>query len=770
MHQPARPRLLLACVVFGLALLAYAPAPADADGQAVLAVAVSLARFGAADIDAIGHTEWLLTASGSMGSRGLDGALYAKKGPAPSLLLLPFVALADALPWLTVRATAMLFNALALSAAAVLLYSFARRLGYGAWVSLAVGLAYSAATFAITYVKTLFGEPLAGLLLLGAAMCVHAFRAGGGRWRLAAGGGLLALCAGINTAYALLALPLAAYLLWPPAPPFPLSARRGEGVKALAGDAAAFAAPLAAGAAFISAYNGARFGSPLASGYGFEVGEGFITPLGVGLYGMLLSPYRGVFWYNPLLLLALPGWLLFRRRHGRLAWLILALAALQLVTFAAWWSWHGGVVWGPRFLLVPLPLLALTLAPMFQAAARRRVGLAGVAALAALSVGVQLLGALLNYLYYESELFVAYWPDLETANIVQRTSPPMYNPALSPLVGHLRLLLDGYPLDPAWLRDGVDAAHLGAALLLAAAGVAAGFSRRLAARGARALALAAALIALNVVPARQRGRSQQVELAALDAALQPPAATLVASSHFGDGLLDLERSGRVVAMHAPTSPADPLAQSAWARALALADGGSLWYVSWFAPGHPDNWQERALFEQAYFAAERSASGHRALWFSLAPDPPAQPGGWRFGPVALEAYSVETAADGLRVALRWAAVEAVPADYTWFVHLLNADSAVVAQQDRAPLGGFAPTASWSPGQRVTDRLFFPLPPGTETAGWALRVGWVHPASGDRLPAAAPDGAPLPDGFALIKISSNQRRSSHSIQSLFAPLPL
>jgi len=751
LYPPARPRLLLVCVVFGLALLGYVPAPADADGQAVLAVAVSLARFGAADIDAIGHTEWLLTASGSMGSRGLDGALYAKKGPAPSLLLLPFVALADALPWLTVRATAMLFNALALTAAAALLYSFARRLGFGAWAALAVGLAYSAATFAITYVKTLFGEPLAGLLLLGAVMCAHAFCASGGRWRLAAAGGLLALCAGINTAYALLALPLTAYLFWPLSPPLLLNGRGGRGVRALAGDVAAFAAPLAAGAALISVYNWARFGSPFASGYGFEAGEGFITPLGVGLYGMLLSPYRGVFWYNPLLLLAIPGWLLFRQRHGRLAWLILALTALQLVTFAAWWSWHGGVVWGPRFLLVPLPLLALTLAPVFEAAARRRAVLAVAAALVALSVGVQLLGALLNYLYYEGELFVAYWPDLETANVVQRTSPPMYDPALSPIVGHLRLLLDGYPLDPAWLRDGVDAVHLGAALLLVGAGIAAGFSKRLSARAASALALAAALIALNVVPARQGNRPQQVELAALDAALQPPAVTLVASSHFGDGLLDLERSGRVVAMHAPTSPADPLARSAWARARALAEGDSLWYVSWFASGHPDNWQERALFEQAYFAAERPVSGHRALWFSLAPDPPAQPGGWRFGPIALEAYSIETAVDGLRVALRWTASEPSLADYAWFVHLLDADGAVVAQQDRAPLGGFAPAAGWTPGQRVTDRLFFPLPPGTDTAGWALRVGWVNPISGDRLPAAAPDGAPLPDGFALVLAS-------------------
>ena len=739
MAPPVRPHLLLACVALGLCLLVYVPAPADADGQAVLAVAVSAARFGAADIDAIGHTEWLLTESGSMGVRGADGALYAKKGPTPSLLLLPFVWAADALPWLTVRATAMLFNALVTTAAAVSLHSFARRLGYGEWAALAVALAYGAATFAITYVKTLFGEPLAALLLLLAVMCAHAWRASGGRWRLAAAGGLLALGAGVNLVYALLALPLALHLFWPP-----------QRSRRWLLNTLAFAAPLAAAAVLFGLYNWARFGGLFASGYGFDAGEGFITPLSVGLYGLLLSPYRGVFWYSPLLLLAVPGWFIFRRRHARLARLILALAAVQLVTFALWWSWHGGVAWGPRFLLVPLPLLMLTLAPVFEAAGRRRALLAAVIALAALSVGVQLLGALYDYRIWQGFL-LSLQPDLGPAAAVLAGSPALTDPALSPIAGHLRLLLDGQPPDPAWLRGGVDAAHLGAALLLIAAGVAAGAVKRLPPHAAWTLALAAALVALNVAPARQQSRPEQMALAALDAALQPPAVTLVASERFGDGLLDLARSGRVVAMHAPTDPADPRARSAWDRALALAAGESLWYMSWFAPAHPENWQERALFERAFFAAERPVSGHRALWFDFAPDPPRQPGGWRFGPVALAAYGVETAADGVRVALEWAAAESIPAGSAWFVHLLDAGGAIVAQQDRAPQGGFAPVGGWAPGQRVTDRLFFPLPPGTATAGWALRVGWVDPASGGPLPAFAPGGAPLPGGFALLPLT-------------------
>ena len=52
-------------------------------------------------------------------------------------------------------------------------------------------------------------------------------------------------------------------------------------------------------------YNAARFGSFLNTGYHFDSGEGFTTPILQGLWGLLGNPYRGVFWHTPLFLASL---------------------------------------------------------------------------------------------------------------------------------------------------------------------------------------------------------------------------------------------------------------------------------------------------------------------------------------------------------------------------------------------------------------------------------------------------------------------------------
>jgi hypothetical protein len=70
-----------------------------------------------------------------------------------------------------------------------------------------------------------------------------------------------------------------------------------------------------------------------------------------------------------------------------------------------------------------------------------------------------------------------------------------------------------------------------------------------------------------------------------------------------------------------------------------------------------------------------------------------------------------------VRLAWIGKAAEPpeAALTWFVHLLDAGGQIVAQQDRAPLGGYQPTDTWTPGAIVTDRLRFPLAASTDTTG-------------------------------------------------------
>jgi len=105
----------------------------------------------------IGAAEDLLPPPARMGQFGADGLLYAKKGPTPSLALLPLVAWAHLVPWLPIQATAMLFNPLVTAALAVTLYTLARRIGFRPHTALIAALILGLATFTISYVKTLFG-------------------------------------------------------------------------------------------------------------------------------------------------------------------------------------------------------------------------------------------------------------------------------------------------------------------------------------------------------------------------------------------------------------------------------------------------------------------------------------------------------------------------------------------------------------------------------------------------------------------------------------
>lgn len=141
----------------------------------------------------------------------------------------------------------------------------------------------------------------------------------------------------------------------------------------------------------LALYHAACFGSPWATAYRFQ-NPLFRDPdalLGVlraprlePLVGVLVSPYRGLFYASPVLLLAAFGWLgMLRRREERPEALLFAAITGSLLLFCASFNgWHGGWVVGPRYLAPALPFLGLPLVPAL--ARHFRLG----AALAALSI------------------------------------------------------------------------------------------------------------------------------------------------------------------------------------------------------------------------------------------------------------------------------------------------------------------------------------------------------------------------------------------------
>ncbi len=144
-------------------------------------------------------------------------------------------------------------------------------------------------------------------------------------------------------------------LLVPASAAFFLAARGARGTRrtAFLGYALGAALPLA----LIAAYNQARFGHPLETGYGAFALE-FTNPFFEGLAGQMVSPGRGLLVHFPAAVLAVAGLVPLWRRSRPVAVLTVgALVSLWLL-YAPWFAWDGGWTYGPRLLAPATALLA----------------------------------------------------------------------------------------------------------------------------------------------------------------------------------------------------------------------------------------------------------------------------------------------------------------------------------------------------------------------------------------------------------------------------
>jgi hypothetical protein len=120
------------------------------------------------------------------------------------------------------------------------------------------------------------------------------------------------------------------------------------------------------------------------------------------------------------------------------------------------------------------------------------------------------------------------------------------------------------------------------------------------------------------------------------------------------------------------------------------------------------------------------------------DVPTEPGAWgqpvgaRFGDeIELLSYDAQTQAGRLEVTLQWQALAAPGADYTVFVHLLDAGDQVIAQHDSGPRDGSYPTSVWDVDEVVTDPHLLSLPADLAKDQVRLQVGLYVLETGQRL---------------------------------------
>jgi hypothetical protein len=146
---------------------------------------------------------------------------------------------------------------------------------------------------------------------------------------------------------------------------------------------------------FLAAYNLTIFGS--ARGAYTQPLEGNLWS---GLSGLLFSPSHGLFVYSPIFLFVFPAvylWLRRRPSRGRELYVIsLTFSIAHILLYAKWPTWWAGSCYGTRFITDAFPCLVLLLIPLAPVLDRNRALTVAFAALFAVSVYVQFLGAF-NY-------------------------------------------------------------------------------------------------------------------------------------------------------------------------------------------------------------------------------------------------------------------------------------------------------------------------------------------------------------------------------------
>ncbi len=103
---------------------------------------------------------------------------------------------------------------------------------------------------------------------------------------------------------------------------------------------------------------------------------------------------------------------------------------------------------------------------------------------------------------------------------------------------------------------------------------------------------------------------------------------------------------------------------------------------------------------------------------------------------------------LRVTLFWTTSATMQVDYKVFVHVVDANGQIIAQDDSMPQHDHQPTSQWSVNQRVLDDHEFQLPAEGLVNPLSIQVGLYNADSGQRLM--------LPHGEDSIEIWSSSAR--------------
>lgn len=281
---------------------------------------------------------------------------YSKFGLGMSILAIPFYLTGKGLSFMlsvdsdfATKFCVSMLNAVITAITCMMVFKFAaNRFLFSIKTSTVLAMAYGLSTIACVYSEDFMSEPATTLFIFCAVYFLADFS--NPKKKFMVSGffiGLAVLC----RMTAIVAVP--AFLVY-------LYAVRGKIPRAGTAEPvvtylAKFIFPQIIFALIIFFYNYVRFSNILETGYEIDFSTSFLT----GLYGLLLSPGKSIFLYDPVLIAGLVGFFFMLQSHREMGVLFGLLVLSQLVLYSPWHSWMGGMGWGPRFLLIVIPYMLL---------------------------------------------------------------------------------------------------------------------------------------------------------------------------------------------------------------------------------------------------------------------------------------------------------------------------------------------------------------------------------------------------------------------------
>ena len=383
------------------------------------------------------------------GSFRIEDGNFSPYGLGPSFFAIPFYFAGKVVssfvkamePIEITRGTCSILNSFVTALTCVVLFNLLRAFSISFRTTFLTAVLYGFGSLAWPYSKYFFPQALAGLCLLGGVSSLIQFNLKEDRtWVYKAG-----FCAGllIFTRFeGILFLPLGAgYIL-----AGRQSAKAMQGKKFL--NLITFSIFPFIFILFSLIYNYIKTGVYLNPGGSYCNVSDFSTPLLIGLYGNILSPGKGLVFYMPVILLSIAGLRFFR--YKREAVFISLIAFVYLLFYSKWWDWSGDWAWGPRLVVMLVPLFFIPVGFLLERVKIKSVSGILIFFISILSIFLQLIALPITFNEYLREVYRSPERKINFMNSEVRIRPHHFVPRLSPLAAQVLLIKERIEL----LREG----------------------------------------------------------------------------------------------------------------------------------------------------------------------------------------------------------------------------------------------------------------------------------------------------------------------------